>query len=184
MRPHLLAGVFGALLLWAPSSYAATPPPDSPAARQEAETLAKLPPLAPRGIDHSGRSQRGRASYYAQHFNHRKMANGRRFDPNSNVAASKSLPLGTTARVTNLSNGRSALVRVEDRGPFAPGRVVDVTPKVADELEMKKAGVTPVVVAPVAVPQRDGAVKLGAGAVEAKPEEIQTATRLAAAAAR
>ena len=47
------------------------------------------------------------------------MADGNRFDPNSNVAASKSLPFGTTAKVTNLKNGKSALVKVQDRGPIS-----------------------------------------------------------------
>jgi rare lipoprotein A len=172
------------MLLWAASALAAPPPTsEQPAARQEAEKLAQLPPVAPRGgIDHSGRKQKGRASYYAHHFTNRKMADGNRFDPNSNVAASKSLPLGTTAKVTNLKNGKSALVKVQDRGPFIDGRVVDLTPKVADQLDMKKAGVTPVVVAPIAVPQADGAVKLGAGAPDAAPLEIEQATQEAAAA--
>jgi rare lipoprotein A len=85
------------------------------------------------------------------------------------------LPLGTTARVTNLANGKSAMVRVEDRGPFIVGRVVDVTPKVAALLEISKAGVAPVIVAPIAVPQPDGAVKLGAGAAESSPDEVAKA---------
>ena len=63
------------------------------------------------------RSHEGEASYYGSQFNGRKMANGERFDPNSNSAAHRSLPLGTTARVTNLENGRSVTVKVEDRGP-------------------------------------------------------------------
>jgi peptidoglycan lytic transglycosylase len=160
-------------------------PPDAQAAKLYVEELAQLPPIAPRGgIDHSGRKQKGRASYYASHFNNRKMANGNRFDPDSNVAASKTLPLGTTAKVTNLSNGKSATVKVEDRGPYVDGRVVDLTPKVADQLDMKKVGVTPVVVAPIAVPQKDGAIKLGAGAAEASPKEVDQATQETAAAAR
>jgi rare lipoprotein A len=61
--------------------------------------------------------------------------------------------------------------------------VVDVTPKVADQLDITKRGVAPVIVAPIAVPQADGSVKLGAGAAEASPEEVEKATRLAAAAA-
>jgi rare lipoprotein A len=73
---------------------------------------------------------------------------------------------------------------VEDRGPYVDGRVVDLTPKVADELDMKKVGVTPVVVAPIAVPQPDGAIKLGAGAAEADPKEVDKATQETAATAR
>ena len=95
--------------------------PDSPAAHQEAQHLATLPPVTPAGshVDPSGRKQQGRASYYSTHFAHRKMADGQPMNPQSNVAASKNLPLGTTAKVTNLQNGKSANVKVEDRGPYA-----------------------------------------------------------------
>jgi rare lipoprotein A len=157
--------------------------PSAPDAQQEAARLAELPPIVPHGrwIDHSGRKQKGRVSYYARHFDHRKMADGQRFDPNTNAAASKTLPFGTTARVTNLKNGKSAVVRVEDRGPWIVGRVVDVTPKVAGELGIREAGVAPVVVAPITVPQKDGAVKLGAGAADASPQEVQQATEEASA---
>src|SRR5205823_2461096 len=77
--------------------------------------------------DRSGRKQRGHASYYSHRFAGRRMANGARFNPDSNIAASKHLPLGTTARVTNLHNGRSAEVIVQDRGPHAKGRIMDVS---------------------------------------------------------
>jgi rare lipoprotein A len=176
VKPHFLTGLIGMLLLWAPYSFAA-PPQGSPAARQDAAELARLPPVTPHGgIDHSGRKQMGRASYYANRFAHRTMTDGHRLDPNAHAAASKTLPLGTTAKVTNLQNGRSTMVTVEDRGPFKADRVVDVTPKAADELDMKKRGVAPVIVAPVAVPLPNGEVKLGAGAAEASPGEIRTAT--------
>ena len=110
----------GLCILWSAQSVAAMEPPDGPAARQEARRLDHLPPVALNGrqIDHSGRKQKGHVSYYAHRFNNRKMADGRRFDPNAAVAASKTLPLGTTAKVTNLANGRSATVTVEDRGPW------------------------------------------------------------------
>ena len=96
--------------------------------------------------------QRGKASYYATKFNGRRMANGKRFNPNANNAAHKTLPLGTTARVTNLENGKSAEVTVEDRGPYARGRIMDVSPKTAQQLDMKKDGTAPVVVEPIRVP--------------------------------
>jgi rare lipoprotein A len=153
-------------------------PADAPAARQAAAELNKLPPLppAPAGhIDHSGRTQKGRASYYAHHFANRKMADGRRMNPNSNVAASKTLPLGSVAKVTNLENGKTATVKIEDRGPYVNGRVVDLAPKVADQLELKKKGVVSVEVKPITLPQADGGVKLGAGAAEASPEEVSQA---------
>src|SRR5689334_900030 len=142
------------LLAGAVSACAAEPGPESAAAKpdvspaqQEAQKLAELPPLSPhavKGVDHSGRKVQGKASYYAHRFDNRKMADGNRFNPSSNVAASKTLPFGTTAKVTNLENGKSANVKVEDRGPFIDGRVVDLTPKVAQELDMKQRGVTPV----------------------------------------
>ena len=173
-------------ILWSAQSVAAQLPPDGPAARQEAQRLDHLPPVAASGrqLDHSGRKQKGHVSYYVHRFTNRKMADGRRFDPNTAVAASKTLPLGTTAKVTNLANGRSAIVTVEDRGPWARGRVVDVTPKVAEQLDIRKDGVAPVIVAPIVVPQPDGGVKLGAGAADASPQEIATATEETASIAR
>lgn len=159
---------------------AALPAPDSPQAREEAQHLNQLPPVAPHGkgrIDHSGRKEKGHASYYAGKFAHKKMANGRKMNPQDNVAASKTLPLGTTAKVTNLENGKSATVKVEDRGPYVDGRVVDVSPKVAQELEMKKHGVVPVVVKPIAVPQPNGEIKLGAGAAELPPSKVEQAAK-------
>ncbi len=100
-------------------------------------------------------SHEGEASYYGREFNGRQMANGERFNPGSNSAAHRSLPLGTTARVTNLESGRSATVKVEDRGPYAKNRVIDVSPRTADELGMKQAGTAPVRVTPIEVPERD-----------------------------
>jgi peptidoglycan lytic transglycosylase len=102
-----------------------------------------------------GRSQEGEASYYGPQFNGRQMANGERFNPNSNSAAHRSLPLGTTAEVTNLQNGRKVTVKVEDRGPYARNRVIDLSPRNAEELGMKQAGRAPVRVTPVDVPERD-----------------------------
>ena len=83
------------------------------------------------------------------------MANGRRFNPRSKFPAHRTLPLGTTARVTNLENGRSAEVRVEDRGPYVRNRVIDVSPRIAQDLGMKEQGTAPVVVTPMEIPDRD-----------------------------
>jgi rare lipoprotein A len=161
---------------------AGIPPPDSPLARQrqQAQQLDQLPAVAPSGkarIDRSGRKQKGHASFYSSKFVHRRMAGGNHMNPRANVAASKNLPLGTTATVTNLQNGRSSMVTAEDRGPFAAGRVMDVTPKVAEELEMGKRGVTLVEVKPIVVPQPNGEVRLGAGAAALTPQQVQRAMR-------
>jgi rare lipoprotein A len=160
---------------------AAPLPADAPGSKQEAERLNRLPAVssAPAGhIDHSGRKQKGGASYYAHHFANRKMADGRRMNPNSNVAASKTLPLGSVAKVTNLENGKTTTVKVEDRGPYVNGRVVDLAPHVADQLDLKEKGVVPVEVKPITIPQPDGGVKLGAGAAESTPEEVSQAVEV------
>ncbi len=178
--------VIGLLLLGSvtTTALADVSPPNSPAAKLEAKMLDRLAPVTPHGkapIDRSGRAEQGRASYYARSFARRKMADGRPMNPNSNVVASKTLPLGTTAAVTDLQNGRTATVKVEDRGPFIDGRVVDLSPKVARELNITKQGVAPVLVKPITVPQPDGAVKLGAGAAEASPQQVQQAAETTAA---
>jgi rare lipoprotein A len=143
----------------------------NPEVQRQARKLAREPAVQPpRGRhiveDHSGRKQLGKASVYAPRFQGRKMANGRAFDQKGHAAASKSLPLGTVAKLTNLQNGRTAVVTVEDHGPYVNGRAVDVTTATARQLGIsKRQGIVPVVVAPVAVPQPDGTVKAGAGAV-------------------
>jgi rare lipoprotein A len=143
-------------------------------AKAEAQRLDKLPPVTRKTnkvvIDHSGRKEQGKASFYGHEFAGKKMANGKPFDPKSHAAASKSLPLGTTAKITNQENGKSTKVKVEDRGPYVPDRVVDVSPKAADELGLKKQGTAPVVVKPIEVPQPDGSVKPGAGAAESEDQ--------------
>ncbi|MBV9735785.1 MAG: septal ring lytic transglycosylase RlpA family protein [Acidisphaera sp.] len=136
-----------------------------------------MPPGRAVAEDRSGRSIAGRASFYGRQFNGRRMADRRRFRPESNAAASKVLPLGTTARVTNLATGRTATVRVEDRGPYVQGRVVDLSPATAAQIGLgKREGLAPVVVAPVSVPQPDGSVKLGAGAAELYPSPSGSAS--------
>jgi len=113
--------------------------------------------------DHSGNERVGKASFYAKEFAGKKMADGAPMDPQGNNAASKTLPLGTTAKVTNLETGQSAVVTIRDRGPYVPGRIVDLSPATARQIGITpKKGVAPVVVAPITVPQPDGRIKLGA----------------------
>ena len=167
-----------ALLLGGSAMSAAVAETLPPAVKQEAEPLAALLPVKPKGrpaIDYSGRKERGRASFYAPEFAGRKMADERRMNPNQNVAASKTLPLGTTAKVTNLETGKTATVTIQDRGPLRGDRIVDVSLKAAKQLGLKKRGVAPVEVSPIAVPQKDGSVKLGAGAAEASHQEVRRA---------
>jgi rare lipoprotein A len=69
----------------------------------------------------------GIASYYASKFQHRKTASGERFDNSLMTAAHKTLPFGTEVIVKNLDNGRAVKVRINDRGPFVKGRIIDLT---------------------------------------------------------
>ncbi|TFW08954.1 septal ring lytic transglycosylase RlpA family protein [Oxalobacteraceae bacterium OM1] len=142
---------------------------DAPKAENKAET--KKP-----AIDHSGKARKGKASYYADRFAGRKMADGTPMNPHANIAASRTLPLGTTARVTNLQNGKSEVVEIRDRGPYVDGRIVDLSPKVAEKLDIKEQGVAPVEVAPIKVPQPDGSVKLGAAATSDKTADTTGAS--------
>lgn len=93
------------------------------------------------------------------------MADGKLMQPEANNAASKTLPLGTKAKVTNLATGQSAVVTIEDRGPYVKDRIVDLSPATAQRIGLDKdKGVANVAVAPIAVPQSDGSVKPGVAA--------------------
>ncbi len=106
-----------------------------------------------RRIDTSGRPQSGAASYYGPEATGKKTASGARFAPNKMTAASRTLPLGTKAKVTNAANGKSVHVTVTDRGPYAKNRILDVSPKAARRLGMKASGVSTVKVQPLHVPK-------------------------------
>ena len=101
-------------------------------------------------------------------FAGRKMADGSPMEPAGNNAASRTLPLGTTARVTNLETGKAAIVTIRDRGPYVAGRIVDLSPATAHEIGLEpRIGVTRVAVSPITVPMPNGKVKLGDGVLEA-----------------
>ena len=111
--------------------------------------------------DLSARKRHGNASYYARQFYGKRMANGAPMNPRGNNAASRTLPLGTVAQVTNVATGKSAIIRIEDRGPYIKGRIVDLSPATAHEIGItRRIGVAKVVVAPIAVPLPDGTVRL------------------------
>jgi rare lipoprotein A len=126
------------------------------------EPVVAHPPL-----DRSGHKRRGKASFYAREFSGRKMADGTIMQPQGDNAASKTLPLGTTAKVTNLETGKSAVVTIRDRGPYIKGRIVDLSPSTAKDIGIDhKNGVAKVEVAPIEVPLPDGGVKLGAAVTD------------------
>jgi rare lipoprotein A len=107
--------------------------------------LALLAPIGCAGTRPPLRSpepemQVGFASYYASRFQGARTASGERYDENALTAAHRSLPFGTRVEVTNLGNGRSVVVTITDRGPFAPGRILDVSRRAARTLDFVRDG--------------------------------------------
>ena len=95
----------------------------------------------------AGTGQFGKASWYDQVGG--PTASGESLDTFTATAAHRSLPLASYAKVTNLDSGRSVIVKINDRGPYIRGRVIDLSPRAADALDMKRAGVVAVVVEPL-----------------------------------
>lgn len=85
--------------------------------------------------------ERGGASWYGRHFHGRRTANGERYDQEEMTAAHKTLPFGTVVRVRSVVDGREVDVRINDRGPFVSGRVIDLSHAAARALGMLQAGV-------------------------------------------
>jgi len=102
--------------------------------RQEAQPDPARPAYVERGV----------ASWYGKAFAGRRTASGERFDPAAFTAAHPTLPFGSMVRVTNLANGRSVMVRVNDRGPFVRGRVLDCSEAAARQLGFRSRGVAQV----------------------------------------
>jgi rare lipoprotein A len=100
-------------------------------------------------------AEEGLASWYAGKFQGRTTASGEVFDTNKLTAAHKTLPFGTLVRVTNLENERSVVVRINDRGPFVEGRVIDLSRAAADAIGMSGAGLASVRVEVVGEPGAD-----------------------------
>jgi rare lipoprotein A len=107
------------------------------------EQLASAAPRA-QLVRAVGRGQTGTAAWYGGSYIGRRTSSGERLDTTHATAAHRSLPLNSLARVTNLRNGRSVVVRVTDRGPLDRSLLIDMSPRAADELCMKEAGLVPV----------------------------------------
>ncbi len=88
--------------------------------------------------------EKGQATYYSSRTHGRMMASGERYDKNGLFCAHKKLPFGTKIRVVNKKNGKEVIVVVKDRGPFAKGRVIDLSNKAAEKVDMLRDGVVPV----------------------------------------
>ena len=89
----------------------------------------------------TGQSETGKASYYANKYQSRQTASGELFDQYKKTAAHKKLPFGTIVNVTNISNGRSVVVRINDRGPFVRGRIIDLSKSAFSAIADTRLGV-------------------------------------------
>jgi rare lipoprotein A len=99
--------------------------------------------------------QLGIASWYGHGFHGRRTANGEHFDMYAMTAAHRTLPLGAYVRVTSLATSKSVIVRINDRGPFARGRIIDLSYLAATELGMHRAGVAKVAIERVDKPEAE-----------------------------
>ena len=114
-----------------PNNSEATPaPPSSIRDKPEARKQASKPKPY----------QIGTASWYGQNFEGKETASGEKYNMYDMTAAHLSLPIGTYVKVTNLRNGRAVVVRVNDRGPIVPGRIIDVSYGAAQALQFRKQG--------------------------------------------
>jgi len=170
-------GLAGLVMAWLIGTCIAGFSPDAQAAgkqvrhhslpsRQDAKVKPEL----------SGRKRIGHASVYAAKLAGKKMADGTKMNPHSDNAASKTLPLGTTAKVTNLQTGQSAKVTIRDRGPYVKGRILDVSPATAHQIGITKhKGVAKVQVTPIAAPTTNDSAKPGIPAKKVKANKPTSA---------
>lgn len=149
------------------------------------------PPIAragPGGVDadlapDGGATVDGNASYYGDPYHGRRTANGETFDKNKLTAAHRTLPFDTWVRVDNQVNGHSVEVRINDRGPFVAGRIIDLSEGAARRIDMIQAGVVPVRLTVVrespdkstARPEQNTfyAVQVGAFQAEARAQDLR-----------
>ncbi|HEV2078452.1 MAG TPA: septal ring lytic transglycosylase RlpA family protein [Allosphingosinicella sp.] len=95
---------------------------------------------APKTLEKSTILGEGMASFYGAELAGNRTASGERFNPNALTAAHRTLPMGTKLRVTNKANGKSVIVRINDRGPFSKGRIIDVSREAAEQISMVRSG--------------------------------------------
>ncbi|WP_413577566.1 septal ring lytic transglycosylase RlpA family protein [Bdellovibrio sp. HCB290] len=101
-----------------------------------------------------GSVAKGKASWYGESHHGNRTASGEKFDMTEMTAAHRSLPMGSKVKVTSLSSGRSVTVRINDRGPFSKGRIIDVSEAAAKELGMIQKGVDQVKIEVLSIPGR------------------------------
>lgn len=102
--------------------------------------LSLLAGCASHDIDPRGYNEEGTASYYGARHHGKRTASGEPFDQNALTAAHRQLPFGTRVLVTNLSNDKTVVVRINDRGPHTRGRLIDLSRQAAEQLGMLRSG--------------------------------------------
>jgi len=126
-------------------SHQAPPPISRRPAPSESATVTPAPrPTGPSFDDTTGPpiyTETGLASWYGPNYNRHNAADGTVYDQDGMTAAHRTLPMGSTVRVTNLATGQQAYVRITDRGPFAPGRILDLSVGAAKAIGLYRAGV-------------------------------------------
>jgi rare lipoprotein A len=158
-------------------------PPPPPAYRSSHSTTARnVPPPAPRSLPNEAIGkptfvETGMASWYGTG---RRAADGTAFDKNALTAAHKTLPMGTTVRVTNLANNESVTVRITDRGPFVNGRVLDLSEGAAKQIDLYRMGVAKVKIEAYAHPSAPAVGKwvVQTGAFKSERDAIDLKTAL------
>jgi peptidoglycan lytic transglycosylase len=112
--------------------------------------ILALSPLSSTASSDHTQALKGTASYYGAKFHGRRTASGERFNQEALTAAHKTLPLGIKVRVTNLRNGESVEVKINDRGPYVRGRIIDLSKGAARKLRMLRSGTAKVKVEVIA----------------------------------
>lgn len=128
----------------------------SACAAQRSAPLPAVAPIAqplPQTPQPAFRAQEGMASWYGQSHHGKRTASGEAFNMESMTAAHRTLPFGTIVRVTHLATNRTVTVRINDRGPFINGRILDLSARSARELGIDRAGVARVRIEPLAPEQ-------------------------------
>lgn len=137
-----MRGVFAALVVGTGLSACAAPGPIDAGAPPPHVVAAPVTAVSKERL--ASFTETGLASWYGKSRHAKRTASGERLTNTAMTAAHRSLPMNTRVRVTNLATGASVLVRINDRGPYVHGRVIDLSPAAASELGMKDEGVAPV----------------------------------------
>lgn len=162
-------GVLGWLAAWAAAGARAQSAESLAPADAQAELPSDAPEdraperLTPMPEPEGPWVERGDASWYGRRFHGRRTANGERYDMRKHTAAHPSLPFGTRVQVRSLRNGRTVVVRINDRGPHTPGRIIDLSQAAAQELGLVGVGVKEVEVTVLDAPEGEASVAAGPG---------------------